>query len=200
MQLGGGLIAAGANYAGQKDANVQNLRIAREQMQFQERMSGTSYQRAVEDMKLAGINPMLAFQQGGASSPSGQSATMQNALGPAVSSAMSALRLKKELELMEVEKQKKYQEGFKAMSEGAYTQTMNVIAGAGVIGPKGTVTPYGVLTNKQRLELLSAQTKLTSSQRAMLELDKPARGVMGKKESAYYRLIFGSGGAINKIF
>lgn len=44
---------------------------ARQQQDFQERMSNTSYQRAVEDMKKAGINPMFAITQGGASSPGG---------------------------------------------------------------------------------------------------------------------------------
>ena len=42
---------------------------------WQEEMSNTSYQRAVEDMKKAGINPIMAIQQGGASTPSGASAS-----------------------------------------------------------------------------------------------------------------------------
>lgn len=50
-----------------------------------EQMSGSSYQRAVRDMQAAGLNPMLAYSQGGASTPGGPTASAGAASGPAAS-------------------------------------------------------------------------------------------------------------------
>jgi len=52
-------------------ANAASAEQAQKQMDFQERMRATQYQTAMEDMKKAGLNPMLAASQGGAGTPTG---------------------------------------------------------------------------------------------------------------------------------
>ena len=61
-------------YVGQQETNQANEEIAQRQMDFQERLSNSAYQRQVKDMEAAGLNPMLAYiKGGGASSPPGAS-------------------------------------------------------------------------------------------------------------------------------
>lgn len=71
--VGGGVSSAIA----QGEANDANIAQTQKQMDFQERMSSSAYQRATSDMVKAGINPALAISQGGASSPSGAAASIE---------------------------------------------------------------------------------------------------------------------------
>lgn len=71
------------NYSAYKDVLNDRLwaqNMADRQMAFQERMANSSYRRAVADLKAAGLNPALAYHQGGAYSPAGSYATSGSSL------------------------------------------------------------------------------------------------------------------------
>lgn len=85
--------AIGAGIGGMLGADEQNSAAqaaSATQMQFQEYMSNSAYQRAMADMKKAGLNPILAYKQGGASTPSGSSFSPVNTATSAFSAAQAA--------------------------------------------------------------------------------------------------------------
>lgn len=87
--LGAALITAGSGLI----TNIWNAREARKNRDFQERMSSTSHQREVRDLRAAGINPMIRSLSG-ASTPSGDRAQMDDVGSRAVTSALGAAQLR----------------------------------------------------------------------------------------------------------
>ena len=85
--IGAGIGGAIGGYVDQSNANDYNSAQAAANRDFQANMSGTSYQRAMADMKAAGLNPMLAFSNGGASVPVGSQASFSSVVDSSQTSA-----------------------------------------------------------------------------------------------------------------
>jgi len=102
--IGGALLSGGASLVGDVFGGSSAKHEAKKARHFTRRMSNTAYVRAVRDLKHAGLNPMLAYSQGGASTPSATAADVPQNIGSrAVSAAMSGLMAKAELRNVEAD-------------------------------------------------------------------------------------------------
>jgi len=120
--LVGGSMANSANAAQAEQNRNFQAGQTQAQMDFQERMRATQYQTTVADLKQAGLNPMLAYSQGGAGTPSGASASgaqaqMENVLGKVGTSAREGFMAAQQYENMKMQNFATEQQGEQAASQ-----------------------------------------------------------------------------------
>lgn len=97
--IGGGIVggifggpggaAMGASAGGALGSSLDAQDQFDKTMSFQKHMSNTAYQRAMADMRAAGLNPMLAYMHGGASTPSGSAPNIVNP-APSIAAGISS--------------------------------------------------------------------------------------------------------------
>lgn len=144
---------------------------------FAKEMRNTQWQAAVEDMRLAGLNPALAYSQGPNAAPGGGAASGgpgSTATDPAAS-AMALKLQKKQMQLLDNQAQAAMAQAIKTRFEGRKVQLENVMTE----GQLGVYFQYDQATQ---------QYKMTPAARRLFASEFDARIANNARASSQLRL------------
>lgn len=167
--IGRAMTGAGLTGA-QAEQNAFNASQAEITRMWQEKMQGSQYQRSVQDMLKAGLNPALMYgsSAGPASMPSGVMAA-GNSIAPDVSSLINLMMAKKQMNLIDSQINKNEADANKANTEAEGQEITNFYLDQTL---QAQLALYGANYNEinaqidlleQKLKTEQAQTNLTKA-------------------------------------
>lgn len=178
----GSLAGAGLSYLGTSNTNAASAANVQQQEQYATQMSDTAYQRATADMKAAGLNPMLAYSQGGASSPTGSVAPVQNKLASAAAGVSNAVAAQAAVENTKADTVQKVASAQKMDAE-AQTESFR----PGLLQDQADQIISETARNNKMLDNLDASTKEMVSRRYLLDAQQKevlAKTILDQQKAA----------------
>ena len=170
----GGALGGLFSFIGARRANKRAAALARENRDWQERMSNTAYRRAVADMRAAGLNPVLALGRP-ASTPGGNVAPVLDEGSAATKGAVAMSAAVNQIKLMQAQAR-----NLNAQSRFTDAQTQNVPKQGALIDKDIDYRTQQTINEGLREAGITTQNQILELERQIRALDVPrAENVAG---------------------